>query len=474
MKLTNCRSRLAIAVSAGLLSISLASCGGGDSAPTPSPTPPPANRAPQFTSAADQSVPENISGTVFTLAATDADGDHVTFSIFGGVDASFFTLAGSDLSFDAPPNFEIPSDRNQDNVYEITIAASDGRLTTQQTFAIAVANDFEGIAVTRIASGLDNPVAMARADGSRELVVALKDGRILTLDGETGASSQRQTFDLPVGAEALDVVHRFGENRPNRVVLLWRFGNGINGSLVNTQPTNTTALARGDTAGVRAALAIQPNGRLVAAVGDPGGTRAQNEDRSNGFGALFEEGDPFAGASLRFLAFEKIGKGIQNPGGFANVGDILMLADRGSTVEHEISFFDILARPLNFTWPFFEGSQQLQAGAPSPIIGPSLVYPFGTGSREGEGIVMGALYEGPIETLNDQFVFGDSDGKIWSIAVATLTGGFLRSVADMENRTADFTPDVGSIDEIFDVAVDASGTLYVLDSDGELFRVDQR
>lgn len=474
MKLSNRSSRLAMAATASFLSICLASCGGGDSASTPSPTPPPANRAPQFTSAADQAVRENSSGTVLTLAATDADGDNVTFSIFGGVDAGFFTLAGSDLSFDAPPNFEIPSDRDQDNTYEITISASDGSLSTQQTFAIAVENDFEGIAVTRIASGLEDPVAIARADGNRELIVALKDGRILTLDGETGDSSLRQTFDLPDGAEALDAVHRFGRNRPERVVLLWRFANSINGSLINTQRSNTATLASGDIAGVRAAIAIQPNGALMAAVGDPGGTRAQNSDSANGFGALFEEGDPFSGASVRFLDFDKIGTGIQNPGGFANIGATLMLADRGSSLEHEISFFDILARPLNFAWPFREGSQQLQAGTPDLSIGPSLVYPFGTGSREGEGIVMGAPYEGPITTLDDQFVFGDSDGSIWSIEIATLTDGFLRSVSDMENRTADFTPDVGSIDEVIDIAVDASGALYVLDKDGELFRVDQR
>lgn len=42
----------------------------------------------------------------------------------------------------------------------------------------------------------------------------------------------------------------------------------------------------------------------------------------------------------------------------------------------------------------------------------------------------------------------------------------------IEIRDADFIPDAGTIDSPVGMVLDAAGDLYILDSDGELFRVD--
>ena len=77
---------------------------------------------------ASESVPENQTA-VTDVDATDPDSDPLTYSLAGGVDASDFTINQTSgvLSFTTPPDFEAPGDANTDNVYEVTVAVSDGR-----------------------------------------------------------------------------------------------------------------------------------------------------------------------------------------------------------------------------------------------------------------------------------------------------------------------------------------------------------
>ena len=89
-------------------------------------TPPPPNRAPAFTTKAAQSVAENTTAVV-TLAANDADDDPVTFTITGGADQARFSLSGASLAFGTAPDYESPADADEDNVYEVTVQASDER-----------------------------------------------------------------------------------------------------------------------------------------------------------------------------------------------------------------------------------------------------------------------------------------------------------------------------------------------------------
>mgnify|MGYP000001723529 CR=1 FL=1 len=64
-----------------------------------------------------------------TVTANDPDtSDTLTFSIIGGVDAGLFSIdpVTGELTFDVAPDFESPTDNDGDNVYEVTVQASDG------------------------------------------------------------------------------------------------------------------------------------------------------------------------------------------------------------------------------------------------------------------------------------------------------------------------------------------------------------
>ena len=70
----------------------------------------------------------------------DLPAQTLTYSITGGADAARFTIdaATGALSFLAVPDYEVPSDANADNVYDVTVQVSDGSLSTTQAIAVAV------------------------------------------------------------------------------------------------------------------------------------------------------------------------------------------------------------------------------------------------------------------------------------------------------------------------------------------------
>ena len=108
------------------------------------------NNAPSFTnSTTSYSALENQTGA-FTATATDSDGDPLTFSISAGADADIFTIGSSsgDVTFTSAPDFEIPSDANSDNVYELTVRVSDGTAAAVQAFTVTVTNDTSDDPVT--------------------------------------------------------------------------------------------------------------------------------------------------------------------------------------------------------------------------------------------------------------------------------------------------------------------------------------
>ncbi len=97
---------------------------------------------PQFALSANSfDVAEN-STAVAAIAAADADGDDLTFSLTNSADASFFTLdpTSGALSFTQAPDFENPADDNTDNIYELELSVADGSHTTTQEITITVTN----------------------------------------------------------------------------------------------------------------------------------------------------------------------------------------------------------------------------------------------------------------------------------------------------------------------------------------------
>ena len=75
---------------------------------------------------------ENGTEAVATYTSSVAD---VIWSLSGD-DADDFTISGGVLEFTSPPDWESPTDANTDNVYMVTVAATDG--TTTGTVSVTV------------------------------------------------------------------------------------------------------------------------------------------------------------------------------------------------------------------------------------------------------------------------------------------------------------------------------------------------
>lgn len=120
--------------------ISLSACdgGGGDSASAPQIT----NRAPVFDQASyDLSIQENTGTVIDGIGFSDPDADPITLSISGTDREAFSVTSIGSVAFITPPDFEAPADSDQDNEYDITLSASDGKLTTSVSVVIRVTND---------------------------------------------------------------------------------------------------------------------------------------------------------------------------------------------------------------------------------------------------------------------------------------------------------------------------------------------
>jgi len=77
---------------------------------------------------------------VTTITVTDADSTIFTFTL-DGTDSALFTITGNSLHFITAPDFENPQDSDSDNLYDITITASDGSNESAAiAFVITVTN----------------------------------------------------------------------------------------------------------------------------------------------------------------------------------------------------------------------------------------------------------------------------------------------------------------------------------------------
>ncbi len=104
-------------------------------------------------SVAENSAPANI---LYDANAADPNGTPVVFSLDPSGDAALFSLSpAGELRFVASPNFEGPGDNN----YTITINATSGGDTTQQSVNVVVTNVNEAPVFTT--SPPSNPIAVA-------------------------------------------------------------------------------------------------------------------------------------------------------------------------------------------------------------------------------------------------------------------------------------------------------------------------
>ncbi len=478
--------RVAVAVSVSFAVLALSGCGGGGGSSGGSGGGVANNRAPQITSSAAASVTENAISAL-NLAASDADGDAVSFAVTGGADAGAFTVSGMSLAFRNAADFERPADSNRDNVYNVTIEARDGRGgVATADLVVTVTNSKEGIAVTRVADGFTSPVGLGQllavSGPTGKIAVAQTNGEIFEVDGTTGARTLlADVFASRPRGRVLAVTYYsrpsnfYGglhvvAQEPDGRVFVQRYGRAALEE-VEVLPSGSAQVSAAIFSGPVRGL---PGGDLFMTLSDESGSFAQNAASRLGKLIFLQERDPFAGASATRGGYnvQVVGTGIRRSGGAGAINGEILLSDQGASLEHELNFFLPDARPLDFGWPGREGTQGIGANPPAAINGPKITYGFGTGPDQGTGVIFGGLYRGPIVDLDNRFVFGDRSGAFWSVRFSDLTNNFLLGPPQIDRRRADFVPNVGAIESPIAFTIDDQGRMFILDADGELFRID--
>ena len=153
-----------------------------------------------------------------TFAASDPEGKKVTLSLMGDDAGSFELDVSQVLSFKEKPDYEMPGDRNRDNVYEVTVRASDGTMNADRALIIKVINNpDEGGKVTvspeDAVVGVELTATLAHMEGgvaaSGQITNPMWQWQRVGVpgDGETCADVEETTWGMGIIADATDATY---------------------------------------------------------------------------------------------------------------------------------------------------------------------------------------------------------------------------------------------------------------------------
>ncbi|AQR72933.1 hypothetical protein BXU08_03925 [Sphingomonas sp. LM7] len=498
-------------------SLMLAACGGGDSSgggvvtPTPTPAPTATNNAPVFNSATTGTVAENTTATFYTATGTDADGNTITYSIGGGTDSPLFRIdASGHLAFRAAPDFEAPGDANRDNVYQVTLVASDGVATTSLALQVTVTNATAGAYHARqLAATFTQPnnLVVKPGDATRVFVTE-KTGAVRLLTLATGAAvptpfldlSAEVTTSLEAGLLGFAADPDYVANGYVYVALVTpannlevrryralpgtrEIGNPASADVILSVPTPDNNFTGGW-------LGFGTDGNLYVTTGngpEPGtdktnlaGKVLRIDVRSDAYPAdplrdyAIPAGNPFATTGGRP---EIWATGFRHPrrAAFDTFTNNLYVDDLGAPVsafyEPEIN----MIRPQDAGSDFSPWRERLGSSGP---LGAGLFYPI---FRLGYGLtspspaneltlVAGPVYRGPIEPLQGMLVYGSRALKLLAARNAAL---FDQNVVDPNvYPQISLRTELSPAEWAFAFGEDANRNLYILQPDGKIFVVE--
>ncbi|MFL2531405.1 MAG: immunoglobulin-like domain-containing protein [Porticoccaceae bacterium] len=153
---------------------------------------------------------------VVQIVAYDPENDPISFELVGGADKHLFTISATGtINFIQVPDFELPTDANSDNHYEISVQGSDGNsISDVEITTIEVVNAVEGRAIDGPLSGSlvfidlngntinddDEPSAISDSDGYFSIstvdLVGVSGAKLVVLGG----------IDTSINVEMVDLV----------------------------------------------------------------------------------------------------------------------------------------------------------------------------------------------------------------------------------------------------------------------------
>ena len=192
------------------------------------------NRPPVISGLTTVDFAENATGTVATYTAPDPENNTVIWSLTGA-DAGRFGITGGVLTFTSSPNYEDARDAGGDNVYNVTVNASDGTAADTHDVAVTVTN-------------ADEPGTLALSSGQPQVGTALS-ATLSDLDivqsttWEWERSAGGSTWTVIATATTSSYTPASGDlNHRLRVTADYSDGHGSGKSLTAT-PSNTVEAA---------------------------------------------------------------------------------------------------------------------------------------------------------------------------------------------------------------------------------------
>ena len=380
---------------------------------------------------------ENGTTIVATYSATDPDGDDVTWSV-AGTDAARFSISTlGDLAFRSPPDYEAPNDANVDNVFEVTIGASDGNLTSTLDVEVTVTDVNESGVVT-------GPVTVDFAENATATVAIFSatdpdgDGVTWNIAGTDAARFAISTLGELTFRSSPDYEAPNDANGDNVYEVTVRASDG---NLVSTLDIEITVTDVNEPGVVTGPTSVDYPENGTAAVASYSATDPDGDSVT--WSVAGTDAARFSISTLGELTFRS-SPDYENPddGNADNVYEVTVRASDGnfvSTLDIEITVTDV--------------------NEPGVVTGPTSVdYP-----ENGTAAVAAYSATDP-----------DDDGVTWSVAgtdaarfsISTLGELTFRSSPDYEN------PDDGNADNVYEVTVRASDGNFVSTLDVEVTVTD--
>jgi glucose/arabinose dehydrogenase len=350
------------------------------------------------------------------------------------------------------------------------------------------------ITATRVASGLTQPLfAIAAPGDSQRLFVVEQTGAIKIVDLTSGqvlatpflsttvdSTGERgllgMAFDPDYASNGFFYIYRTvpGATAHNEIE---RYHVSANPDIADpasaTPILNIGNLGAGNHNG--GWIGFGPDGYLYAAVGE-NAVRANAQSSANLLGKILRidvHSDAFPADPERNYAIpadnmfaasagadEIFALGLRNPfrDSFDRGTGDFFIADVGEASWEEI---DIGQGGANYGWPLYEGP----AGSGTVSAG-ALTAPIHSYDRSvGNVVIGGYVYRGPSEALQGQYFFADEGAdKVFTLR---LNG----SAWIATDQTSHIAANVGAINIPTSFGEDAQGNLYIVDYDGEVFRL---
>ncbi len=337
------------------------------------------------------------------------------------------------------------------------------------------------ISATRVATGLDQPLYVTAAPGdTNRLFIVEKTGTIKILDLNTGSVLATPFLTVPVNTASERGLLGLAfdpDYASNGLFYVYRTSPGAENEVLRYQVSADPNVASGtgqlvldvgpSTNGNHNAgwLGFGADGYLYINSGEVGvAANAQDLtnqlgkilriDVSSGAGYAIPVDNPFVGDGGG-VREEIFAYGLRNPwrASFDSATGTFFVGDVGGAAFEEINLGESGA---NYGWPIAEGTSANPA-----FVNPIHAYPHGASAS----VTGGYVYRGETDGLNGHYFFADfTTGRLFTLR-------FDGSNWVATDRTSQLVTDTGTIDLPASFGEDARGNLYVVDIDGEVYRL---